>query len=119
MLAIIWSLDKLRNYLYGTKKIKILTEHQPLTFALSNANNNAKFKQWKARMEEYNYELIYKPGKTNAVADALSRLPPEFNVLSSSDDNSQHSAEENNTLLIPHCEAPINVFRNKIQRHYV
>lgn len=114
MLAIIWSLDKLRTYLYGAKEIKILTDHQPLTFALSNANNNAKLKRWKARIEEYNYKLIYKPGKTNVVADALSRLPTEVNALSSTDDCSQHSAEEDGTLLIHHCESPINVFRNQI-----
>lgn len=114
MLAIIWSLDKLRAYLYGAKEVKILTDHQPLTFALSNANNNAKLKRWKARIEEYNYKLIYTPGKTNVVADALSRLPTEVNTLSSTDDCSQHSAEEDGTRLIHHCESPINVFKNQI-----
>lgn len=114
LLAIIWSLDKLRTYLYGAKEIRIITDHQPLTFALSNRNNNAKLKRWKARIEEYNYQLIYKPGKTNVVADALSRLPIEINTLTSSDDNSQHSAEEDSTDLIPHCEAPLNVYKNQI-----
>ncbi|XP_049316307.1 retrovirus-related Pol polyprotein from transposon opus isoform X1 [Bactrocera dorsalis] len=114
MLAIVWSLDKLRTYLYGAKEIKILTDHQPLTFALSNSNNNAKLKRWKARIEEYNYKLIYKPGKTNVVADALSRLPIEVNTLTSTDENSQHSAEEDSSKLIPHCEAPINVFKNQV-----
>ncbi|GBP06331.1 Retrovirus-related Pol polyprotein from transposon opus [Eumeta japonica] len=75
MLAIIWALQSLRNYLYGSTKIKIFTDHQPLTNALSNKNNNNKMKRWKAILEEYNYELFYKPGKTNVVADALSRIP--------------------------------------------
>lgn len=113
LLAIVWALDKLRTYLYGAKKIKILTDHQPLTFALSNSNNNAKLKRWKSRIEEYNYELLYKPGKTNVVADALSRLPLEVNILDSGS-ATMHSAEEDSTDLIPHTEAPINVFKNQL-----
>lgn len=154
MLAIVWALDNLRNYLYGAKKIKIFTDHQPLTFALSNRNHNAKLKRWKARIEEYNYELIYTPGKSNFVADALSRLETEVNHLSDtssetageaqsnsptggvtdtategsqtgtaeeglcevsgSDTATAHSADQDNSDLIPHVEAPINVFRNQL-----
>lgn len=114
LLAIVWALDNLRNYLYGAKKIKILTDHQPLTFALSQRNTNAKLKRWKARIEEYNYELLYKPGKTNQVADALSRLKLEVNNLTSSNSETMHSAEEDSSDLIPHCEAPLNVFRNQL-----
>lgn len=112
MLAIIWALDNLRNYLYGARKIKILTDHQPLTFTLSNRNNNAKLKRWKARLEEYNYELIYKPGPTNKVADALSRLELEANTLSTN--GTIHSAEEDSTDVVRYCDAPINVFRNQL-----
>lgn len=113
MLAIIWALDHLRNYLYGAKKIKIITDHQPLTFSLSNKNYNSKLKRWKARLEEYNYELIYKPGKTNHVADALSRMNiSECNPASTL--MTQHSAEEDNTDLIICTEAPLNVFKNQV-----
>lgn len=143
MLAIVWALDNLRNYLYGAKKIKIYTDHQPLTFALGNRNFNAKLKRWKARIEEYNHELIYKPGKSNHVADALSRLKTMSNHLyhSSTDTASEgmamsldetltasegredddfssaatiHSAEQDASDLIPHVEVPINVFKNQI-----
>jgi len=65
VLAIVWALDNLRSYLYGAGSIKIYTDHQPLTFSLGNRKLNAKLKRWKSRIEEYNCELICKPGKSN------------------------------------------------------
>jgi hypothetical protein len=113
MLAIVWALENLRNYLYGAKHIKIITDHQPLTFAMSPKNNRQMLKRWKASLEEYNHELIFRPGVTNKVADALSRLPTEVNAIESSQET-EHSADEDNTDLIPHVEAPINVFKNQL-----
>lgn len=109
MLAIIWALQNLRNYLYGTAKIKILTDHQPLTHALSNKNSNSKLRRWKAILEEYNYELQYKPGKSNIVADALSRAP-QVNTMTLT----QHSDNSSSENLIKFANAPINVFKNQI-----
>lgn len=110
MLAIIWALTSLRNYLYGSKKVKITTDHQPLTFALSNKNHNNKMKRWKAILEEYNYELNYQPGRTNVVADALSRIPIQINTLT----GSVHSDESSGEDLITCVENPINVYKNQI-----
>ncbi|KAH8280005.1 hypothetical protein KR054_004873 [Drosophila jambulina] len=42
LLAIVWALAKLRHYLYAVKDINIITDHQPLTFAVSESNPNAK-----------------------------------------------------------------------------
>lgn len=105
MLAIIWALNSLRNYPYGSVKVKIFTDHQPLTYALSNKNNNSKMKRWKAILEEYNYEMFYKPGKANVVADALSRITEqELNTLSIATNSDESSAHN----LILGVEAPIN-----------
>lgn len=113
MLAITWALKSLRNYLYGSAKLKIYTDHLPLTYALNNKTANFKLRRWKAFLEEFNYELLYKPGSTNVVADTLSRPPKEpeeINALTST----QHSHESSSHNLIQYTDAPINAFKNQI-----
>lgn len=80
-LAVIWALNSFQNYLYGPAKVEIYTDQQPLIYPLSNNNNNSKMKRWKAILEEYNYELLYKPSKANLVADALSRIQRETDTI--------------------------------------
>lgn len=112
MLAIIWALNSLRNFLYGSRKVKIFTDHQPLTYALSNKNTNVKMKRWKAILEEYNHEIIYKPGKSNIVADALSRPPQESTINSVT--TTQHSDDSSSHNLVPSVVTPVNVFKNQL-----
>lgn len=106
MLAIYWALKTFRNYLYGSK-FKIFTDHQPLTFALSPKNTNAKLKNMKAYLEEHDYQIIYKPGKSNVVADALSRIACSMT-------GTQHSASDSDDMFIISTEAPINAFKHQI-----
>jgi len=42
LLAIVWALPTLRYYLYAVKDTIIFTDHQPLTFAVSESNSNAR-----------------------------------------------------------------------------
>lgn len=107
MLAIFWALKVFRNYIYG-QHVKIVTDHQPLTFSLSPRNINAKLKNWKSYLEEHDHEVLHKPGRSNVVADALSRI--QIHSLTPT----QHSAEDDDTNYILSTEAPLNVFRNQI-----
>lgn len=52
LLAIVWALKELRHYLYGVSEIHIFTDHQPLTFAMSDKNPNSKMKRWRSFIEE-------------------------------------------------------------------
>lgn len=97
-LAIVWSLQHLRNYIYGIADLTIYTDHQPLTFAISEKNPNLKIKRWKNMIEESGAKLVYKPGKENVVADALSR---QFCNATGQDDGSQIDSDSDPDLAIP------------------
>lgn len=61
-LTIVWAVKHFRPYLYG-RKFKLFKDHQPLTFSMTNANH--RIIRGKLALEEFDYELVYKPGKFN------------------------------------------------------
>lgn len=78
-LAIMWAVDKYRAYLYGNK-FTLITDHKPLTF-IKNSTKNSKILRWRLDLENFDYDVQYKEGKTNVVADALSRKIENKEIL--------------------------------------
>lgn len=76
LLAIVWSVKHFRPYLYG-QKFKIITDHRPLTWLFNVKDPGSRLIRWRLALEEYDYEIIYKQGKHNQNADALSRITLE------------------------------------------
>lgn len=111
LLAIVWALKSLRHFLYGVTGIHIFTDHQPLTFAMSDKNPNAKMKRWRAFIEEFSPKFFYKPGRENVVADALSRQ--YINQISDDDSQTAHS-EISSTNVVKSIKFPVNQFKNQI-----
>jgi len=71
--AIVWGIKYFRPYLYG-RKFKVLSDHKPLTWIMSVKDPGSRLLRWRIKLEEYDYEIVYKPGSQNANADALSRI---------------------------------------------
>ncbi|MCI01291.1 Ty-3/Gypsy retrotransposon polyprotein, partial [Trifolium medium] len=70
--AITSAVKKWRQYLLGTYFI-IQTDHRSLRELLTQVIQTPEQQHYLAKLLGYHYEIQYKPGNTNVVADALSR----------------------------------------------
>jgi hypothetical protein len=71
--AIVWAIKYFRPYLYGTR-FKVVSDHKPLTWIMSVKDPGSRLLRWRIQLEEYDYEIVHKPGAQNSNADALSRI---------------------------------------------
>jgi hypothetical protein len=76
LLAIVHATKVWRHYLQGST-FTILTDHDSLKWVMTQSTYPATQKQarWLERLKEFDFEIQHAPGKTNVVADALSRRP--------------------------------------------
>jgi hypothetical protein len=71
ILAILHAVDMWHPYLLG-KHFNIKTNHQSLKYFLEQRISSSEQQKWVTKLFGYDYEIIYKKGKDNVVADALS-----------------------------------------------
>ena len=71
-LAIVWAIQKLSLYLYGTRFI-IQTDHKPLSF-MNSSNNKGRLRRWALALQNYMFEIEHIPGAENIFADSLTRI---------------------------------------------
>lgn len=73
LIAIWWAIKHFRPYLYG-RKFMVLTDHKPLVYLYNLKDPSSKLTRMRLDLEEYDFDIGYLKGKTNVVADALSRI---------------------------------------------
>lgn len=132
LLAIVWATKYFRPYLYG-RKFKIYSDHKPLQWAVNLKEPNSKLTRWRLKLSEYDYQIIYKSGKCNTNADALSRVEinneelesflSEIDSLVVQHSKSQragsttvtaHTSAEDPILEVPLTDEPLNKFHRQI-----
>ena len=139
LLGIIEACRYFRPYVYGRKFI-IETDHKPLTWLWSLKTPNIRLIRWRLKLEEYNYEIKYKKGCENKVANVLSRIEinnqeeeeDSFSMLpqasditpftnqeltQTSDDEEDatiHTAEQNPVFSLPVSDKNIHAFKYSI-----
>ena len=73
-LAVVKALQHWQHWLEGTKiPIDIITDHRNLQYFTKPRILNRQQLRWMDLLNHYNYEIRYRPGNQNSVADALSR----------------------------------------------
>ena len=76
-LALKWSApERFHEYLYGGD-FEVYTDNNLLTYILTTARLDATGQRWVASLANYNFNILYRSGKLNVKAGALSRIPWE------------------------------------------
>ena len=73
-LAVVWGIRKMRPYLEGYR-FTVLTDHQSLKWLRTMDNPSGRLARWGLELQEYDFDIQYRKGANNLVADALSRRP--------------------------------------------
>ena len=90
LLALKWAVaKKFRDCLIGLK-FTVYTDNNPLTY-IQTSKLGASEIHWLSKVALFNFNILYRLGKTNKATDALSQCPenPEFEMESVSDNDSE------------------------------
>ena len=73
-LGVVLAVKHFRHFIYG-HKCEVYTDHVALKALLNTPHPSGKLARWGLAMQELDLDIRYRPGKSNANADALSRAP--------------------------------------------
>ena len=71
-LAMVYAVNKFHHYLLGNRFI-FYVDHLALQYLVNKPQVSSRLARWLLLFLEFDFKVIYKPGKTHGVADALSR----------------------------------------------
>ena len=71
-LALIEGIRKFQPYLHG-RKFTVHTDHNALQWLMNITSPVGRLARWALLLQQYNFDVVYRPGKTHGNADGLSR----------------------------------------------
>jgi hypothetical protein len=80
-----------RPYLYG-QRFTVYTDHKAHQWLLSSDTQiNSRISRWRLLLSEYDMEILHRPGKEHANADAMTRSPFVITVKRDHFDKEEHA----------------------------
>jgi len=70
--AVVFALKIWRHYLYNAQ-FRVFSDHKSLKYLFDQKELNMRQRRWIEFLKDYDFELLYHPGKANVTVDALSR----------------------------------------------
>jgi len=58
---------------FGSASVRVYTDHSLLQFLRRMSTNNQKLLRWSLELDQYNLDVMNRPGKENVLPDLLSR----------------------------------------------
>ena len=74
LLAVVAAVEHFHYYLYG-QKFTVRTDHSALQWLLNFKNVQGQLARWLQKLQQYDFVVIHRVGKSHSNADALSRRP--------------------------------------------
>ena len=92
-LAIRWAVEYFHKYLIE-KPFIVITDHSALRTLMTTQKPKGRRARWIMELQQYDFKVIHRAGKSNANADALSRIQEESSESSEESDYSEDEVPE-------------------------
>jgi hypothetical protein len=72
----VYALHKFKHYLLGNQFV-FYVDHMALVYLVNKPQVSGKITKWFLLFLEYDFKIVYKPGRSHLMVDALNMLPSQ------------------------------------------
>lgn len=76
-LGVVWAVQYFRKYVAGSR-FQLITDHSAITSLMKTSNPRGQTARWIIILQEYDFEVVYRPGRIHSNVDTLSRSLPHL-----------------------------------------
>jgi transposase InsO family protein len=105
LLAIVVGLKRFRHYLLGNR-FKIVTDCNAVRYSITKQEINSRIGRWVLQTQEFDFDIVHRPGAQMQHVDALSRSPVGYSAVGANESVMSISIMEPDWLLSVQLQDP-------------